>query len=101
MDDLEWGGERLEGAAVAVSVIIDDRDPDPIPTIASASVGRRPCIIRPERLGQFLVVHRDAVLVGFEAGLLHRTLDRFLRRSGDLSGLEALWEYSCTFRFHD
>jgi hypothetical protein len=100
----DWDGRTCLGERFALGVwttASTGNDITPKIVLAAAASPAIRCLIRPERLGDFLRVHRKAEIAGYDAGRLHWAIADHLGRGGDREGLDILWDYSRDMRFGD
>jgi hypothetical protein len=101
MDQFEWDGRRLSGErreiAIWLTPPVGHSSP---PLLVAARTHEARCLVRPEDLGTFLKVHRDAVIACHDAGATHWAIADHLG-SRDREGLDVLWGYSRESRLHD
>jgi hypothetical protein len=93
MDCPEWDGQRLGGAGLAMALMLGQQIPgeeEPRVAFAAAADGNLRCLVRPERLGEFLQVHRDMLLVCHDVGPFHEGLRVHLRRTGQTAAAGVL-----------
>jgi predicted outer membrane repeat protein len=72
-----------------------------VPALAGASDGQTACVVPPNRLGGFLLVHAAAQLVCPNAGELHRVLHAHLGAANDTAAQQALWRFPAEGRLID
>lgn len=93
-----WQGQRLRSFRECPLAIdtetewIEDQRQVPRLALAAASDGRNYVIIHPERLEEFLRVHRDAYFVGHNVAFDFWVIDSHLRRSDPPAAGRVLWD---------
>ena len=97
MGQLDWDGIQRLGDLIALAVVPYS---GPLQLVAVCADTKR-CIVRPEHLGNFLTVHRDAVIACHDAGRTHWALAARLEGTDDRGRLEILWQFSRKMRLHD
>src|SRR5947209_6883643 len=99
---IDWDGRADIGERFALFVLTRASTCDDTMLVLAAAASRSvKCLIRPERLGDFLRVHRKAEIAGHDAGRLHWAIADHLGRADDREGLDILWDYSRNLRFGD
>ncbi len=95
-----WDGRRLAssrgvpaGLDTETEMIADHRAV-PALALATASDGRSHVVIHPDRVGEFLLAHRDAHFVAHNVAFDFWVLDRHLRGRGEARAAQVLWD-SC------
>jgi len=103
MTQLEWDGDRLSGDCLALTVLTGVSETGGAPGLvaAAASTGDRRFLVRPDRVGGFLLEHREALFVCHEAGHFFWSVAEHLDRDRDRAALEVLWDLPRTGRLHD
>src|SRR4051794_981692 len=94
----EGSGRPLGGECPALVIVPGEAGGAPVGVV---STGERCSTVRPERLGEFLVLHRTARFVCHDAGAFFWTIHDLLRRPADTEVLDVLWDLARTGRLHD
>jgi hypothetical protein len=95
MTQFEWDGQRLSGDRVALAVVcVSKIGHDAEPVLAAACAAEARCLIRPDQLGEFVRVHRDATLICHNVGATHWAIADHLKRGGEHQALDDLWRFS-------
>jgi hypothetical protein len=104
MDCPEWDGQHLGDERMALALMLGRQMPgeaEPRVVFAAAATGDFRCLIRPERLGEFLQVHRDLVLICHAAGPFHEGLREHLRRAGQTAAMGVLRRFRVDRRIYE
>jgi hypothetical protein len=99
----EWNGQLLAGQFVAMYLGDSGQAAPaqvPRPILAAAASGNNVCVIRPDQLGHFLVVHGRCVIACPNAARFHWVIREYLLVNGSTGG-ETLWAFSRHSRLHD
>jgi hypothetical protein len=98
-----WGGERLDGDFLGfdteTSLIVADETP--ALALASASSGSEHCLIHPDQLARFILLHRDRDFVLFNCAFDYWVVAEFLAGRGEAEALSAWGEVVDDGRMHD
>jgi hypothetical protein len=100
MTDIEWDGQpaRISHLALALGT---STEPDQGPSLGVAAESGERYEIKSGRIGEFLRIHWNAVLVCHDAANLHWTIADHLQRVGDMVAWAKLWGFSRSSRIHD
>jgi hypothetical protein len=104
MDCPEWDGQHLGDEHLALALMLGRQIPgeaEPRVVFAAAATGDFRCLIRPERLGEFLQVHRDEVLICHDVGPLYEGLREHLRRAGQFAATGVLRSFRVDRRIYE
>jgi hypothetical protein len=93
-------GKPVGGKAEA-KPLLDPSGPEVGPFLDAAGVEGKRCLIRPQRLGEFLRVHHGVLLVCYDVAAFHWTVAEHLFRCEDWTAWEILWEFAHGCRLHD
>jgi DNA polymerase I-like protein with 3'-5' exonuclease and polymerase domains len=102
-----WAGQVLmaEGVYLAFDVetnLVDLAREVPRLALASASAGAQAnCLIHPDDLARFVLVHQDLHWVCHHAAFDFWTVEKHLRQRGETEALAAWWQIAETNRLHD
>jgi hypothetical protein len=111
----EWDGLSMGQDYLALAVLdgkpvggiaepeplLDPSGPEVGPFLDAAGVEGKRCMIRPQRLGEFLRVHQGVLLVCHDVATLHWTVAEHLLRCKDWTGWGILWDFAQGCRLHD
>ena len=95
MGEVDWDGQQFLGGRLALAILSPPSTGQVsghLVVATCAEVAR--CVVRPENLGAFLRVHRDAVIACHDAGAMHWALADHLGHAGDRAARDALWGFS-------
>ena len=81
--------------------LLDPSGPEAGPSLDAAGVEGKRCLIRPQRLGEFLRVHQGVLLVCHDVATFHWTVAEHLLRCKDWTAWEILWDFARGCRLHD
>jgi hypothetical protein len=93
-------GKPVGGIAEA-EPLLDPSGPEVGPFLDAAGVEGKRCLIRPQRLGEFLRVHRGVLLVCHDVATFHWSVAEHLLRCEDWTGWKILWDFARGCRVHD
>jgi len=98
-----WAGRTLAGEAVAFDTETTLIDGVGVPTLAlaSASSGGEHCLIHPDRVGAFVLAHRDRNLVFQNIAFDFWVVVKHLVDCGETEALRLWWEIADGGRMHD
>src|SRR5258708_20752933 len=92
----EWNGQQLGAHCLAFCLETNTDTSDEarqMPVLAAASTGDQKCVIRPNRIGDFLDVHRECLLVCYDVGPLFWTIEHHLA-SGSHLVVSTWWNFA-------
>lgn len=93
-----WNGQQLRSAREVPlgfdteTAMITDERVIPDLALATASDGRTHVLVHADRVGEFLLVHRDASLVAQNVAFDFWVVDQHLRRRGEREAGRVLWD---------
>src|SRR5262249_35814519 len=87
-----WTGQRFTGDTIAIDTETELIDGVKVPqlALASASSGEMHALMHPDRIGQFLLVHRDCSFVAHNAAFDYWVLAHHLEASGEREAMACL-----------
>jgi len=100
----DWDGEILDGDTIALDCeteMVEHWRVVPHLVMVSASSGGNSCIIRPERISDFLVAHRDREFVFHNVAFDFWVIEEHLRKMEHSEALTLLWPLAHNGRLHD
>jgi hypothetical protein len=98
-----WGGQTLDGDRFGLDTETALARDNEVPELALASVsnGTVHNLIHPDRLGEFILQHRDRHFVFHNVAFDHRIIVKHLEARGETGALRAWWEIVDANRVHD
>jgi hypothetical protein len=98
-----WDGQTLVGEVLGFDTETALIVPGEIPplALASASSGTEHCLIHPDRVGEFILLHRDRHLVFHNVAFDFWTVAEHLAARGEAESLGFWWEIAEEDRMHD
>lgn len=99
----DWSGVPLAGDRIALDTETARIEGHEIPTLAlaAASSGSEHTLIHPDRLGAFLLAHRDRHVIVFNAAFDFWVVHQHLKRQSEGEALECWWAIAEEGRLHD
>jgi hypothetical protein len=98
-----WDGQTLTGAVLGFDTETALIVPGEVPplALASASSGVERCLIHPDRVGEFILLHRDRHLVFHNVAFDFWTVTEHLAASDEPESLGVWWDIAEADRMHD
>jgi hypothetical protein len=98
-----WDGEIMPGEHMAFDTETAEAEPNKIPPLALASASGDDChrLVHPDRLGQFLISHKDRHFITHNVAFDFWVVVRHLEESGQRKALRIWWGIADDDRLHD
>ena len=98
-----WDGESLSGELIAIDTETSLIEGHEIPDLALVSVSDADshCLVHPDRLSDFIRIHKDRHFVAHNAAFDFWVIDRHLRRREQSDALALWWAVVDQSRLHD
>jgi hypothetical protein len=98
-----WDGQALAAQVLGFDTETAPIVPGEVPplALASASSGTEHCVIHPDRVGEFILIHRDRHIVFHNVAFDFWTVAEHLAARGEAESLGVWWDIAEADRMHD